>query len=52
MEPDDVLTELSYPQGPQVMINVFSGCTPPIDILYLQANSASSVLPILPGLLK
>jgi hypothetical protein len=42
----------SYPQGPQVAVNVISGCIPAIDSLYLQANSASSILPILQQLLK
>jgi hypothetical protein len=42
----------SYPQGPQVAVNVISGCIPAIDSLYLQANSASSIVPILQQLLK
>ena len=42
----------SYPQGPQVVVNVISGCIPAIDSLYLQANSASSIVPILQQLLK
>jgi hypothetical protein len=41
----------SYPQGPQVEVNVFGGCVPPIDNLYLQANNASSIVPILQQLL-
>ncbi len=42
----------SYPQGPQVLVNIFGGCVPPIDNLSLQANNASSIVPILQQLLK
>jgi hypothetical protein len=42
----------SYPEGPPVMVTILIGCHPAIDNLDLQADSASSVMPIIQQLLK
>jgi hypothetical protein len=42
----------SYPEGPPIMVTILIGCHPAIDNLDLQADSASSVMPIIQQLLK
>ena len=42
----------SYPEGPPVMVSILIGCHPAIDNDDLQANSASSVMPVIQQLLK
>jgi hypothetical protein len=42
----------SYPEGPPVLVSILSGCHPEIDNLGLQADSASSILPVIQHLLK
>jgi len=42
----------SYPAGPPVLVVIAAACYPAIDNLSLQANSASSILPIISRLLR
>jgi hypothetical protein len=42
----------SYSEGPPVMVSILIGCRPAIDNDDLQANSASSVMPVIQQLLK
>jgi hypothetical protein len=42
----------SYPEGPPVLVSILSGCDPAIDNLDLQADSASSILPVIQQLLR
>jgi hypothetical protein len=42
----------SYPEGPPVLVSILVGCHPAIDNNGLQANSASSVIPVIRQLLK
>ena len=42
----------SYPEGPPVGVDILTGCYPEIDNYSLQANSASSIVPIIHRLLR
>jgi hypothetical protein len=42
----------SYPEGPPVLVSILIGCHPAIGNGDLQANSASSVIPVVRQLLK
>ena len=42
----------SYPEGPPVLVSILVGCHPAIDNNGLQANSASSVIPVIRQLLN
>ena len=42
----------SYPEGPPVAVLIMSGCYPEIDNLFLQSNSASTIMPLIQQLLK
>jgi hypothetical protein len=42
----------SYPKGPPVLVYFHLGCYPEIDNLSLQANSASSIVPLIRRLLR
>jgi hypothetical protein len=42
----------SYPEGPPVLVSILVGCHPAIDNDDLQANSASSVMPVIQQLLN
>jgi hypothetical protein len=41
----------AYPEGPPVLVFIYSDCKPEIDNLSLQSNSATSILPIIAKLL-
>jgi hypothetical protein len=42
----------SYPEGPPALVSILIGCHPAVDNNGLQANSASSVMPVIQQLLN